>query len=86
MSETASTPATIAAAALTALRVRGVAVAVGVPDDPRARMILLVLRITAPFFVPRRTPSTVPCALVYAREVEGGKSASRVKSGIVTAS
>ncbi|GAA2457592.1 hypothetical protein GCM10010421_58750 [Streptomyces glaucus] len=54
--------------------------------DLRVRKVLLVLRITAPFFVPRRTSGAVPCGLVYARRVGGGKSASGVNAGIVTAS
>jgi hypothetical protein len=49
-------------------------------------MVLLVLRITAPFFVPRRTLERFPCALVYARGLEGGKSAFTVKTVIVTGS
>ncbi|GAB2846798.1 hypothetical protein GCM10027074_12190 [Streptomyces deserti] len=77
MSENASAPATRAAAALPAVERLG---------DLRVRMVLLVLRITAPFFVPRRTSSAVPCGLVYARGVGGGKSASPVKARIVTAS
>src|SRR5690606_26583247 len=49
VSETARTPAATAAAALVERRVReGV---VGCSGDLRMRMILLVLRITAPFFV-----------------------------------
>ncbi|EFL32511.1 predicted protein [Streptomyces viridochromogenes DSM 40736] len=53
--------------------------------DQRVRMVL-VMRMTAPFFVPRRTSSALPCDLVYARVCGGGKMASAVKRGIVTPS
>lgn len=54
--------------------------------DQRVRMVLLVMRMTAPFFVSRRTSSALPCDLVYARVCGGGKMASAVKRGIVTPS
>ena len=71
MSERARAPAATTAAALAAFRVR---------------CFLLVLRITAPFFVRIvERPSAVPCDLVYALGFGGGKGASAVKRGIVTA-
>ncbi|MEU6813009.1 hypothetical protein ABZ920_29325 [Streptomyces sp. NPDC046831] len=46
-----------------------------------------MLRITAPFFVPRRTTERLPvCDPVYARLPHIGKSAHRVKWAIVTTS
>ncbi|MCX5558132.1 hypothetical protein [Streptomyces sp. NBC_00038] len=48
--------------------------------------VRILLRIFAPFIVPRRTSGAVPCGLVYARVCEGGKSADAVKVAIVTAS
>lgn len=48
--------------------------------------VRILLRIFAPFIVPRRTFCAVPCGLVYARVCEGGKSADAVKGAIVTAS
>src|SRR5690606_12264617 len=87
VSDTASTPAAIAAAALVALRVRGVVT--WWSGDLRIRMNLLVLRITAPFsysVVLRRTFERCPVRSGLRPGGGGGKSASRVKSGIVTPS
>ncbi|MFC4329895.1 hypothetical protein ACFPC0_19260 [Streptomyces andamanensis] len=98
--ESASAPATATAASLAEERVvrpvRPVRVAwlvrlvrvFRVMDlaDRTVRMVPLVLRITAPFFVLVERPSTVPWCTVLRRGPRVGKSARDVNGPIVTRS
>jgi hypothetical protein len=71
VSVSASAPAMTVAAVLAALCVR---------------MVLLVLRITAPFFVPRRTFELLSVRSGLRGELRGGKSACTVNRPIVITS
>ncbi|GHJ99273.1 hypothetical protein SY2F82_10710 [Streptomyces sp. Y2F8-2] len=59
--------------------------ATAVLADLSVRMVLLVLRMTAPFSVPRRTFELLSVRSGLRGEVRGGKSARTVKWPIVIA-